>query len=146
VENTVISDAPKRILFIGKTVPGSVHDYRLFKNEFDPNEDWFKSVTGWFDLGYHGIKTDYKSSEHIRIPHKKPRKSKANPNPSLTCKQKRENKYIGSKRIAVEHAIGGIKIFHILTTKFRNRTKNFVDDVIFLVAGLWNLKNSFVVQ
>jgi len=146
VKNTVISTASKKILFLGKTVPGSIHDYRLFKNEFNPNEDWFKSVEGWFDLGYQGIKTDYQSPENIHIPHKKPKKSKTNPNPSLTHKQKQENQYIGSKRVAVEHAIGGIKIFHILTTKFRNRAKDFVDNVVFLVTGLWNLKNSYVFQ
>lgn len=146
VKNTVMAKASKKILFLGKTVPGSVHDYRLFKREFDPNEDWFKTVVGWLDLGYQGIKSDYKSPEHIHIPHKKPKKSKSNPTPSLTHKQKQENKYIGSKRVAVEHAIGGIKIFHILTIKFRNRTKNFVDEVIYLVTGLWNLKKSYVFQ
>ena len=117
----MIAKASKKILFLGKTVPGSVHDYRLFKREFDPNEDWFKTVVGWLDLGYQGIKSDYQSPEHIHIPHKKPKKSKSNPTPSLTHKQKQENQHIGSKRVAIEHAIGGIKIFHILTIKFRNR-------------------------
>jgi len=27
-----------------------------------------------------------------------------------------------------------------LSTKFRNRAKNFADEIIFQVAGLWNLK------
>ncbi|MCK5525246.1 MAG: hypothetical protein KAI83_19125 [Thiomargarita sp.] len=48
---------------------------------------------------------------------------------------------MASKRVVVEHAIGGMKSFQILSTKFRNRiTKNWVDEVIFQVAGLWNLK------
>jgi len=34
-----------------------------------------------------------------------------------------------------------MKAFQILSTKFRNRkAKNLVDEVIFQVAGLWNLK------
>lgn len=146
VKNTTLSDPEKRILFVGETRVGSQHDYSLFKDEFNPKEDWFESVRGWVDLGYQGIKKDYSSSENIQIPHKKPRKSLRNPNPSLTPKQKQENKQISRIRVVVEQAIGGMKIFNILATKFRNRRKNMVDEVIFLVAGLWNMKNSFVIQ
>jgi len=68
-------------LIIGKTVPGSRHDYALFKEEFDPKTDWFTSTKASTDLGYQGIKTDYLSPENIDIPHKKPRPSKQNPDP-----------------------------------------------------------------
>jgi len=146
VKNTVISDPSKRIIFVGKTVAGSRHDYSLLKEEFTPEQDWFRSVEASVDLGYQGIKKDYLSPENIHIPHKQPRKSKKNPNPSLTRQQKKENKQKGRVRVVVEHAIGGMKAFNILASKFRNRLKNFADEVIFLVAGLWNLKNSFVVQ
>jgi len=146
VKNTVMSDQSKRVLFIGKTVAGSRHDYPLLKEEFKPENDWFKSVKVSVDLGYQGIKSDYLSPENIHIPHKKPRKSKKNTNPSLTRAQKRENKEMGRIRVVVEHVIGGMKAFNILASKFRNRLNNLVDEVIFLVAGLWNLKNSFVVQ
>lgn len=139
----MIANAGKKVLFIGTTVPGSRHDYSLFKTEFDPAEAWFKAVTGWLDLGYQGIKTDDQSAENINIPHKKPRKSKHNPTPALTDKQKRENRAISRKRVAVEQAIGGMKIFRILSIRFRNRLKKLADDVIFLAAGLWNLKISF---
>jgi hypothetical protein len=147
VKNTVIASCScKGIFFVGKTVPGSRHDYALFKQEFDPHENWFKSVTASVDLGYQGIKKDYLSPKNIHIPHKKPRKSKCNPTPSLTTKQRKENKLISRTRIAVEHAIGGMKSFHILTIKFRNRLKNFSNEAVLLCAGLWNLKKSFVVQ
>ena len=146
VKNTVIAAACKGILFVGKTVPGSRQDYALFKQEFDPREDWFKFVVASVDLGYQGIKKDYLSPENIRIPHKKPRQSKRNPQPSLTNKQKQENKLMSRIRIVVEHAIGGMKGFHILTIKFRNRLKNFSNEAVLLSAGLWNLKKSFVVQ
>lgn len=92
------------------------------------------------DLGYQGIKKDYSDTQHIHIPNKITRKSSKNPNPFLTREQKTENKQIGSKRVVVEHAIGGMKAFHILSTRFRNRAKNLVDDVFYQVAGLWNLK------
>jgi hypothetical protein len=146
VKNTTVSDTDKRILILGKTVPGSQHDYSLFKEEFDPKIDWFASTEASTDLGYQGIKTDYSSPEHIHIPHKKPRKSKQNPDPQLTRKQKRENRQIGRVRVLVEHAIGGMKVFRVLTIRLRNHLKHLADDFIFATAGLWNLKNSFVVQ
>jgi len=84
------------------------------------------------------------SSNHLfpiesNIPHKKPRKSKANPAPTLTDEQKEENRLSSSIRVIVEHAIGGMKRFNALVAKFRNRTSNFVDDVALSAAGLHNL-------
>jgi len=146
VKNTTVSDTDKRILILGATVPGSQHDYSLFKEEFDPKIDWFSSTNASTDLGYQGIKTDYLSPENIHIPHKKPRKSKQNPDPKLTRQQKRENRQIGRVRVLVEHAIGGMKVFRVLTIRLRNHLKHLADDFIFATAGLWNLKNSFAVQ
>jgi hypothetical protein len=61
--------------------------------------------------GGHTLKKDYSSARHIFIPNKKPKKSKKNPNTSLTRKQKAQNKIMASKRVIVEHAIGGMKAF-----------------------------------
>jgi hypothetical protein len=146
VKNTTISGTDKRILILGETVPGSQHDYSLFKEEMDPKVDWFASTDASVDLGYQGIKTDYLSPEKIHIPHKKPRKSTQNPDPQLTRQQKRENRRIGRVRVLVEHAIGGMKILRALTIRLRNHLPHLADDFIFAAAGLWNLKNSFVVQ
>lgn len=146
VKNTIVSDTDKRILILGETAPGSQHDYSLLKREFDPKVDWFASTEVSTDLGYQGIKTDYSSPENIRLPHKKPRKSKKNPHPQLTRRQQRENRRIGRIRVLVEHAIGGMKVFRVLTMRLRNHLKQLADDFIFVAAGLWNLKNSFVVQ
>jgi hypothetical protein len=146
VKNTVVSDSEKRILVLGETVPGSQHDYAVFKEEFDKEIDGFESTEASVDLGYLGIQKDYLSPQNIHIPHKKPRKSKKNPNPELTPKQRRQNRKMGRVRVVVEHAIGGMKVFQVLAIRLRNRLKNFADDFIFVAAGLWNLKNSFVVQ
>lgn len=64
VMNTILSSAQKRcpefiegkILYIGKTFAGSLHDYNCFKQEFSPKKDWFSSVKIRVDLGYQGIK------------------------------------------------------------------------------------------
>lgn len=146
VKNTTITDRDKRIVVLGKTGPGSQHDYSLLKEEFTPTVDWFKSTEVSVDLGYQGIQTDYLSPEQVHIPHKKPRKSKNNPTPQLTRKQKRENRQLRRIRVRVEHAIGGMKIFHVLTIRLRNHLKHLADDFIFTAAGLWNLRNAFTVQ
>jgi len=53
-------------------------------------------------------------------------------------------KYLQSRvRIFIEHAIGGMKRYHILVHTFRNRIEHFEDDVIGICAGLWNLALSY---
>ena len=140
VKNTVISTQDRSVVFLGKTFPGSTHDYKMLKQELSPKKAWWSKIKATVDLGYQGIKTDYENPENVTIPHKKPRKSKSLPKPTLTRAQKRHNKKVGQKRVFVEHAIGGMKAFNILSTRFRNRKDNMADEVSFLVAGLWNLK------
>jgi len=141
LKNTVISSVCKYVLFLGYTVPGSIHDYGLFKTEFPPAEDWFKDFNLFMDLGFLGAQKDY-SSANINIPHKKPRKSKKNPNPRLTEAQKEDNKKLSRIRVVAENAIGGMKRFSALTEEFRNKSIEFADDIAILAAGLWNLKLS----
>ena len=83
------------------------------------------------DLGYLGIKKDY-LCKHIAIPYKK---TKLNP---LTASQKESNKYYAAERINVEHSIGGMKRYRILSDKLRTHLIDFYDDVLALCAGLWN--------
>lgn len=101
MKNTVIITALKQILFLGKTVDGSIHDYKLLKYELDVTRDWFKRTKVYVDLGYSGMQKDYLSSSSIFMPHKKPRKSKNNPKPSLTKQQKEENKILSKTRVFV---------------------------------------------
>jgi hypothetical protein len=138
VKNTIITDMTKLILFVGLTFGGSNHDYKIFKEEFPTEEAWFEHLTVLVDLGYQGLMTDYEG-EKLQIPFKKPRKSKHNPNPSITTEQNTYNQELSSARVFVEHAIGGMKRFNILVHAFRNRMHNFIDEVIVLCAGLWNL-------
>ena len=79
----------------------------------------------------------------MHIPHKKPRKSKNNPNPSLTQEQKSANKLMSQFRVVVENAIAGMKRYQILVQKLRTQAEQFADDIIELCAGLWNFKLSF---
>ena len=79
--------------------------------------------------------------QSIITPHKKPRKSKSNPNPVLTEEQKQENRQLGKIRIRVEQVIRELKIFRILSERYRNRRKRFSLRMN-LVAGLYNFELS----
>ena len=138
VKNTIITTITKLVLFVGQTFTGKNHDYTIFKEEFPTKEAWLEHLTVLVDLGYQGILKDY-DGDDIQIPFKKPRKSKKNLNPTLTAEEKQSNKELSKKRVFIEHAIGGMKRFKILVQAFRNRKLNFIDDVIVLCAGLWNL-------
>jgi hypothetical protein len=137
VKNSVIANLCQQILFLGYTVVGSRHDYSLLKTEFAPGQDWFATFKVWLDLGYLGFQTDYETLES-HIPHKKPRKSKVNPKPSLTVEQKTQNQELSRIRIVVENAICRMKRFRALTDVFRNRVATFIDDVALAAAGLAN--------
>jgi hypothetical protein len=112
------------------------------KQEFPPELDWFADINVRVDLGYLGMKADYRG-DRIDIPTKKPRKSKKNPIPQLSDEQKAANTALRRVRIFIEHAIGGMKRSNILVHAFRNRIENFEDDVIGVCAGLWNLVLSY---
>jgi hypothetical protein len=138
LKNTVMSMPDKFIVFLGRTFSGHNHDYSMLKQELPPDLDWFRDLEVWVDLGYQGIQSDYEG-DMIEIPHKKPRKSKKNPNPELTAEQRAENKAVSQVRIFIEHAIGGMKRFNILVQRFRNHKDDFEDESIGICAGLWNL-------
>ena len=86
--------------------------------------------------------SDYRGDQ-IDIPTKKPRKSKKNPNPPWSAAQKAANKVLSQVRIFIEHAIGGMKRYHILVQVFRHRKADFEDDAIGVCAGRWNLTLSY---
>ena len=137
MKNTVISTLRRQILFLGYTAWGSQHDYGLFKTEFPPTDDWFAEFKVWIDLGYLGFADDYKTLA-VNIPHKKPRKSKANPKPTLSDEQKAYNRVVSQTRIVIENVLASVKHWSILTAKFRNHLHNMEDTVLWVAAGLHN--------
>ncbi len=68
------------------------------------------------DSGYLGITKLHGNSQ---IPHKR---SKLHP---LTDQQKQENRQLSRERFVVEHVIRSLKIFRILSERYRNRRKRF---------------------
>jgi hypothetical protein len=83
------------------------------------------------DLGYQGFNKEY-NCKKLSIPHKKTKKSE------LSDEQKEENKAISSERIRVEHCIGGIKRYRILSERLRIHDFDIYDTILTVCAGLWN--------
>ncbi len=122
---------------MGKTTQGSTHDISLLRHEF-PEKDysWFADLTCYIDLGYLGFANSYPESQP-KIPSKKPK------NQLLTPEQKEYNRLLASQRIVVEHAIGGLKRFHSLVNRYRNKRLDFEDLIIRVAAVIWNFHVSF---
>lgn len=137
----MITTLKRWIVFLGLTTQGAFHDYELLKEElhcYQGHTNWFEALEIFVDLGYLGIDKDF-NIQKLHIPFKKPRKSTHNPNPKLTEQQKQHNKNVSQTRILVEHAIGSMKFFNILTQNYRNRKTGFEDLSIEICAGLHNL-------
>jgi len=80
------------------------------------------------DKGYQGINKYHANS---KTPAKKQRKSHLNP------EDKRDNRKLAKVRIKVEHIIRCLKIFRILSSRYRNRRKGFGLRVN-LIAAIYN--------
>lgn len=107
---------------IGK---GKEHDFKIYKKS---KTHAVAEIELLADKGYQGIKKYHSNS---KTPHKKPRGS------ALNTKQKRENKTHAQRRIKVEHIIRFLKIFRILSGRYRNRRKRFGLRVN-LIAAIYN--------
>ena len=120
----LINEETEQIIatFFGK---GKTHDYKLFQtSSVRPG----KCLKLRADLGYWGLQTE---SAKVILPLKN---SKLH---QLTRSQKRFNPELASKRVKVENVIRRLKIFRILSERYRHRRKRF--SLRFnLISGLHN--------
>ncbi len=131
-------------LYASESSPGSAHDLtmirdnppdlgiltaRMRSNRKHPEKEKVKLLS---DLGYVGIKELYPGAISMQ-PHKKPRGGK------LTRKQKAHNRRISSKRVTVEHAIGGIKRYKRMRDPYDGAAEEF-DREFQVTAGLANFR------
>lgn len=135
---------------------GKKHDLKLFQ---ESKIELPETATILADSGYQGI---HKIHPNSQTPIKKPRKetktktknkdktNKTNPNPEetnetttqttkLTQEQKASNKKLSSKRITVEHINREIKIFKIMSERYRNRRKRY-GLRLNLISGIYNFE------
>jgi transposase len=106
---------------------GRKHDFQLFKDSQSTLSDQTCAIA---DAGYQGLA---KLHSNCQTPAKT---SKLHP---LTQKQKSANRLLSQKRILIENIIRKLKIFRILSERYRNRRKRF--GLRFnLIAAVYNLE------
>lgn len=106
---------------------GSTHDFQLFKLS---QVVCVVKTRYLADAGYQGIAAYHVNSV---TPFKK---SKQHP---LTNDQKAANRALAAQRIYVEHIIRRLKVFRILSERYRNRRKRFALRFN-LIAAIYNLE------
>ena len=105
----------------------------MLKEEFNPElGGWFDDHHVLVDLGFLGIQKDY--HEKVLIPAKKSKKK------PLSEMQKYANRCISKVRIKVEHAIGGMKRFRILSDRLRMKSVIRYNQIAGICAGIWNFQ------
>lgn len=122
IKNQLVVTGKGKILSVIGSNPGSKHDKRIHdetKLIYDKNA---KPIS---DLGYFG-------ATGIIMPIKKPKLKE------LTNEDKKFNGKLSKQRIIIEHTIGKMKVFQILSQRYRNDLSNH--SLVFKnVAGLYNL-------
>jgi DDE superfamily endonuclease len=108
----------------------------MLQKEFPPKVEWFAELTVKLDLGFQGF-SDIYCCKKLVIPIKKKRAKKGVKN-ELTSQELEHNKAVGSQRIFVEHAIGGMKRYRILEHRNRLKSTTIINQVIGVCAALWN--------
>jgi hypothetical protein len=125
IKNLILSDK-RRVLGLGRTAPGTVHDIRLAQEVALP-----KGTRLLVDSGFQGLTVPGVTLVH---PIKKPRGT------DLSPAQKALNRQFSSWRVRIEHVVGGVKRSHIIADTYRNFKAGF-DDLSMLVAcGLHNFR------
>lgn len=126
-KNLLIS-SEKRVVYLGPTSPGSVHDKKLADESgltYPPDALLLK------DTGFQG----YESADCATLqPKKKPRGRELHPI------QKTINQLISRVRVSVEHAIAGVKRCRIVADTFRCWRYGLVDQAMLAASGLHNLR------
>ncbi len=105
---------------------GRTHDFQLFKRS---RVACLASTRYLADAGYQGLTRCHANSA---TPFKK---SKLHP---LTSEQKAANRLLSSQRIAIEHVNARLKVFRILSERYRNRRRRFALRFN-LIAAIYNL-------
>lgn len=129
---TINSD--KKIISVTATHPGSVHDKQVFDND-ETIKKLPAQARHILDKGYAGVDKQNPGC-NILIPFKRKKGQKQLP-PMLAD----INKFLSSRRIAVEHVIGKLKNFRISAYTYRGRREKF-NQVIRNLAAIYNFSQA----
>lgn len=118
-----------KIINVSESVPGAKHDFALYKE----GKALEKNKRVFADSGYQGLDKIHQETE---IPYKKSK------NKSLNEEEKDYNFALSKIRIKVENVFANIKVFRILSDRYRNKRIRY--GIKFnIIAGLVNIKNGF---
>lgn len=123
----MIVDQKTQAIIATTFAKGSQHDFELFKGS---RCLFSKQIRILADSGYLGLSNLHANNQ---IPAKK---SKLH---SLTKEQKASNRQLSRECVLVENVIRKLKIFRILSERYRNRRKRFSLGFN-LIAAIYNLK------
>lgn len=118
-------------MYVSRAVPGAQHDFGLLKHCLPPDKPWFSGLTVRVDSGFQGFGKTYACGK-LFLPTKKPRGGQ------LTKNHKFRNTQQARKRVVVEHSIGGLKRYRILSDRLRMHNLDQFDGALEVCAGLWN--------
>ena len=118
------------ILDTSMAVEGKRHDFKLFEDHETLEKTIPKEVEVLLDSGYQGAEKNHPD----RIVHLPKKATKLHP---LNDAQKEANRRLSQIRVRVEHVIGRMKRFKILSERFRHRLSSY-DEIFSVVAGLVN--------
>ncbi len=118
-----------RITSVSKPHPGKVHDFEIRKR----GSPLPGNSRAYVDSGYQGLD---KLHEETELPYKKPK------NGHLLPAEREYNRGLSSFRVRVENKIREVKIFRIMSERYRNKRRGY--GLKFnIVSGLVNMKNGF---
>jgi hypothetical protein len=130
VKNLAICDSNGRVVYLGETCEGSMHDKSIF-DDVTIDTQGFNLL---LDLGFQGVEKNCPSAV---LPYKKPK------NKELSELKKSVNKGISKERVLIENVFARMKRLKIIGSKIRLRSCQVRHMVIMLAAGIHNLRNSF---
>ena len=127
MKSQVVIDGSRKEVICTAHGRGTTHDFALYKQS---RLELHESLELLADSGYQGLS---KLHDKSRTPKKRSKKR------SLTKDERRANRELSQRRIVVENVIRSLKIFRILSERYRNRRKRF--SLRFnLIAGLYNFE------
>lgn len=132
MKTQVVADKNSELILCVDVFNGKAHDGTIFKTSLRINP--LCQVLA--DSGYRGVQKVH-SNTLFPIKHKEDLKKL---NEAELKEQKRKNSEISKKRIKIEHIIGRMKRFNIISERYRNHVKGF-GLRLNLISGIVNYEN-----
>lgn len=123
----MIADVKTKEILATAFCEGRRHDFHLCK---DSRSGILPQITVCADAGYQGLADGHASS------HTPAKKTKLHP---LNRAQKASNRALSRQRIVIENILRKLKIFRILSERYRNRRKRF-GFRFNLIAAIYNME------